>query len=360
MARLRVHRLAGVLVLFALVVAASLVLHRSPSSSPPFEPGCTLVVNVFSRPTTVAESLRHYAHTSSITHIVLLWAGPAEANETDLAVAAGTTRLSLVVPPSTSLNWRFYPWPEIRTECVISMDDDWRMPHDHLDRVSQVWHSGYRDRFVGLEHMGRNHVERSLTDDDDDDVSPRQPVYAPTFWSQYTAKPAVMPPSKFHSIVLPSGAALSRKFFEAYHAPQWAAARAVVDELTNCEDLLMNYVVANLSGPRLGGPALVRAWHKPFQVDGLWFRPKHLGTRSECLQRFARLTDTRLVYSDAYVPLDDAEVGVPPPEAYSYSTEIPFDLPCARKVFDDEGICELVDSDAGWRKLGQPWIDRGR
>ncbi|GAA5942325.1 hypothetical protein JCM3775_003223 [Rhodotorula graminis] len=355
MARVRVHRLAGVLLVLALVLAVSLALHRSSlsSSSPPLEPGCTLVVNVFSRPTTVAESVRHYAQTTSITAIVLLWAGPAQANETDLVAAAGGTRLSLVVPPSTSLNWRFYPWPEIRTDCVISMDDDWRMPHDHINRVSQVWHAGYRDRWVGFEHMGRNHVERDLADDG----SAPQPVYAPTFWSQYTAKPAVMPPSKFHSIMLPSGAALSRKFFDAYHAPQWAAARRVVDELTNCEDLLMNYVVANLTGPR-AGPAFVRAWHKPFQVDGLWFRPKHLGTRSECLQRFAGLTDTRLVYSDAYVPLDDAEVGVPPPDAYSYSTEIPFDLPCARPLFDREGICELVDSDAGWRMIGQPWIGR--
>ncbi|GAA5845267.1 hypothetical protein JCM9279_004825 [Rhodotorula babjevae] len=359
MARIRVHRLAGVLLAIALVVAVSLALHRSSSSSsPPLNPGCTLVVNVFSRPTTVPDSLRHYAQTSSITAIVLLWAGSAKADEAELRAAAGDTPLSLVFPPSTSLNWRFFPWPEIRTQCVISMDDDWRMPHDHLDRVSQVWHAGYRDRFVGFEHMGRNHVERSLAPDDSDDPSsPRQPVYAPTFWSQYTAKPKVMPPSKFHSIVLPSGAALSRRYFEAYHAPQWAAARAVVDDLTNCEDLLMNLVVANLTGPR-AGPAFVRAWHKPFQVDGLWFRPKHLGERSECLQRFARLTDTRLVYSDAYVPLDDAEVGVPPPEAFSYSTEIPYDLPCARELFDREGICELVDSDSGWREIGRPWIDR--
>jgi len=229
------------------------------------------------------------------------------------------------------------------------------MPHDHLDRISQVWHAGYRDRFVGFEHMGRNHVSRSLAPDDSS--SPLQPVYAPTFWSQYTAKPATMPPSKFHSIVLPSGAALSRRYFEAYHAPQWAALRAVVDSLTNCEDLLMNLVVANLTGPR-AGPAFVRAWAKPFQVDGLWFRPAHLGARSECLQRFAALTDTRLVYSDAYIPLDDAEVGVPPPDAFSYSPEIPLDLPCARGLFEREGICELVDSEAGRRAVGQPWIGR--
>ena len=134
MARVRVHRLAGVLLVLALVLATSLALHRSSSSSSssPLEPGCTLVVNVFSRPTTVAESVRHYAQTASITHIVLLWAGPAEANETELVAAAGATRLSLVVPPSTSLNWRFYPWPEIRTDCVISMDDG----ASHLSRPS--------------------------------------------------------------------------------------------------------------------------------------------------------------------------------------------------------------------------------
>lgn len=124
MARVRARRLAGVLLALALVVAASLALHRSSSSSsPPLDPGCTLVVNVFSRPTTVPDSLRHYDKTKSITAIVLLWAGPAQVDEAELKAAAGDTPLSLVFPPSTSLNWRFYPWPEIRTECVISMDD---------------------------------------------------------------------------------------------------------------------------------------------------------------------------------------------------------------------------------------------
>ncbi|GAA6057016.1 hypothetical protein JCM3770_000121 [Rhodotorula araucariae] len=345
MGRVRARRLLGVLAVLVLVLVTTSSLWRSPASLPP-ESGCTLVVNVFTRPSTVADSLRHYAQSASLARVVLLWAGPADANETELAEAAGTLPLSLVFPPSSSLNWRFYPWPEIRTECIISMDDE------HIDRVSQVWHAGYQDRWVGLEHMGRNHVLRDLPDG-----AQHQPVYAPTFWSQYAAQPAIMPPSKFHSIVLPSGAALSRRYFEAYHEPRWAAARAVVDEITNCEDLLMNYVVANLTGGAVG-PAFVRAWAKPFQVDGLWFRPKHLGTRSECLQRFAALTETQLVYSDAYIPLDADEAGTPPPDAFSYSTAIPVDFPCARSVFLRDGICELADDEEGWSALGQPWIDR--
>ncbi|GJN93294.1 hypothetical protein Rhopal_006341-T1 [Rhodotorula paludigena] len=257
--------------------------------------------------------------------------------------------LSVIVPPSSSLNWRFYPWSEIRTDCVISMDDDWRMPHDHLDRVSEVWHAGYQDSWVGFEHMGRNHVSRDVADG-----RTKQPVYAPTFWSQYAAKPKQMPPSKFHSIMLPSGAALSRRYFKAYHTAPWAAARAVVDELTNCEDLLMNYVVTNMTSGRIG-PAFVRAWAKPFQVDGLWFRPKHLGTRSECLQRFENLTGGRLVYSDTYIPLAG---DIPQHSTFSHSSTVPFDLPCDRPLYERDGICEIADHDAGWASIGEPWISR--
>lgn len=141
-------------------------------------------------------------------------------------------------------------------------------------------------------------------------------------------------------------------------SPALASARAVVDELTNCEDLLMNLVVANLTH---AGPVFVRAWHKPFQKDGLWFRPKHLSERSDCLQRFEELGITGLRYSEAYIALGDAagveeqDEGIPPLTAWTFSEEIPVELPCTRTVFDEQGICELADSPAGLARIGQDW-----
>jgi hypothetical protein len=210
-----------------------------------------------------------------------------------------------------------------------------------------------------MEHMGRNHVylpPYTAARENDDELLP---VYAPTFWSQYAAHPQVMPDSAFHSIVLPSGSALSLAYMRHYtRSAGLAPARAVVDELTNCEDLLMNLVVAATTG---AGPVFIRAWHKPFIKDGLWFRPKHLKERSECLQRFEDLGISGLRYSDAYIPLptmitSDDSLEIPPVKQWTFSEDLPLALPCNRKLYDVEGICELVDSPRGLSALGELFV----
>lgn len=242
------------------------------------------------------------------------------------------------------------------------------MPLEHIARVVQVWHTpGYSNLWIGMEHMGRNHVylpqhlstgstrharERDTRDEQE------LAIYAPTFWSQYAAHPKVMPDSAFHSIVLPSGSALSLTYMRHYtQSRALAPARAVVDELTNCEDLLMNLIVAATTG---AGPVFVRAWHKPFIKDGLWFRPKHLKQRSDCLRRFEKLGIAGLRYSNAYVQLGTKPIGddaddhmIRPVEEWTFSEDLPIAYPCNKLLYQDEGICELVDSPHGQSHLGE-------
>lgn len=86
---------------------------------------CTLLLNVFSRPATVRDTLAHYARSSSLDHIVVIWASPIPLDSQKRLVPdfAGAIPVSFVFPPNSSLNYRFYPWPEIRNECVMHMDD---------------------------------------------------------------------------------------------------------------------------------------------------------------------------------------------------------------------------------------------
>ena len=219
------------------------------------------------------------------------------------------------------------------------------MPLDQIERAIEVWHAGYQSWWVGFEHLGRNHVMRPLELGHDP-----QPVYAPTFYSQYAAKPATIPPAPFHSIVLPSGSVLHKDFLHAYHSPHLAQARALVQDITNCEDLLMNFVVANGTGH---GPALIRAWDKPFQIDGLWHRPAHLGERSTCLQQFAQIFGMPLRYSSSYHGLAG---NITTPQDFVTSSQIPIAYPCSCKVFEQDHICELADHTRGAVSKGQNWI----
>ncbi len=48
-----------------------------------------------------------------------------------------------------------------------------------------------------------------------------------------------------YNIILAGGTFVDKAYYQDYWAPQNAQARTLVDELTNCEDLLLNFVVAN-------------------------------------------------------------------------------------------------------------------
>lgn len=129
----RLRRVARLIFGFTCVCAVIYYLSTSHNHGdsatrrhPPARPGtCTLLINVFSRPETVRDTLQHYAGSSVIDHIVVIWASPVPTGDLAELLPAedGRPPISFVYPPSSSLNYRFYPWPEIQNDCVMHMDD---------------------------------------------------------------------------------------------------------------------------------------------------------------------------------------------------------------------------------------------
>lgn len=247
------------------------------------------------------------------------------------------------------------------------------MPLSHIERAVQIWHEpGYDDLFVGYEHLGRNHA--ILNQDEGGHVA----LYAPTFFTQYALGPASRPDlirSPFHSILLPSGAVVNRRFLDEYSSARLAAARTFVSERRNCEDILLAFVVANATNT---GPAIIRAWHRPDvgltkprrsvaveqrhaqpsaneASSGLWHRTGHLGERSECLERFRRdfLDDVPLRYSTSYF---DLEGPLMPRTRFHSQREMPIRFPCRVSTYERQGVCELVDNNAGRAEIGASFI----
>jgi hypothetical protein len=65
------------------------------------------------------------------------------------------------------------------------------------------------------------------------------------------------------SMVLPSGFVYDRALLQKYAALQPLGVLAYVDETTNCDDLLFNFLAANSSGC---GPVVVNLFAKALQM----------------------------------------------------------------------------------------------
>jgi glucuronyl/N-acetylglucosaminyl transferase EXT2 len=170
------------------------------------------------------------------------------------------------------LSNRFFPYDEITTECILSMDDDIIMlTADELEFGYQVWRE-FPDRIVGF--PSRTHVWNNATG-------------RWKYESEWTSE---------ISMVL-TGAAFYHKYYNyLYTAAPTVAAREIrewVDDNMNCEDIAMNFLVANETGK---APVKV-APRKKFRCSTpLCANPEnalsgmlasHMIERSDCINMFA-------------------------------------------------------------------------
>ncbi|KAI8613692.1 exostosin [Chytriomyces sp. MP71] len=176
--------------------------------------------------------------------------------------------VSILQQSHNSLNNRFQPFPEIRTHCVISLDDDYIIPAASQQQLVDTFYEGNTDRIIGYGSLARTH--KAVGD---------------KMW-EYSAdigKHGV-------SIALPSGSVFHRKYLEMYTHALPPLAREMVDNILNGEDILLNMVIANATGKP---PLIVHAGMGPDGAGagkpGLWLRPGHKEARSWVMTAFVHL-----------------------------------------------------------------------
>lgn len=217
-----------------------------------------------------------YFSSPSVAAVVLLWCNPSTSTQT---LSHLTQNLSAVVlrAPSASLNHRFYPLGIIKTRAVLICDDDIEPDPNSVSTAFRTWRSD-PDRVVGF--FARSHAY---------DVSSRSWIYT-------------MEKEKF-SIILTKFMIVNVKFLEIYSCDErYGEARRIVDDMNNCEDILMNFVVAEeiqkgpvMVGAKGGG---VRDFGDA-RNDGVSERVREVGLssrkgehrkrRGDCIQRFHRV-----------------------------------------------------------------------
>ncbi|KAL9875690.1 exostosin glycosyltransferase 1 ttv isoform 4-T6 [Glossina fuscipes fuscipes] len=161
-----------------------------------------------------------------------------------------------------SISQRFFPFKEIETDAVLSLDEDAILNTDEVDFAFTVWRD-FPDRIVG--YPARAH----FWDD------------SKNAWG-YTSKW-----TNYYSIVL-TGAAFYHRYYN-YLYTNWISLLLLktVQQSSNCEDILMNFLVSHVTRK---APIKVtqRKGYKDRETSrSPWNDPDHFIQRQSCLNTFA-------------------------------------------------------------------------
>lgn len=184
----------------------------------------TILVNGFieARLPLLQSTLKTYSSSPAVHSILLLWSNTSTPD----SLLQSTTFESLGSPiyilrqSSTSLNDRFLPRKLIETKAVMICDDDITVEVRNLEFALEVWRENM-ERIVGF--FPRAHSF----------------AMAEKSWV-YTKHPGR------YSILLTKSMVLATEYLWRYTCEMPEGVRAYVDKGMNCEDIAMNFLVANV------------------------------------------------------------------------------------------------------------------
>ncbi|KAM9309899.1 exostosin-1b-like [Pholidichthys leucotaenia] len=172
---------------------------------------------------------------------------------------------------------RFLPYNTIPTDAVLSLDEDTVLSTTEVDFAFTVWQS-FPDRIVG--YPARSHFW---------DGNKEQWGYTSKWTNDY-------------SMVL-TGAAIYHKYYHYLYTTYLPASlKNMVDQMSNCEDILMNFLVSSVS--KL--PPIKVTQKKQYKETMMgqssrasrWADPDHFAQRQTCMNKFANWFGTMpLVHS---------------------------------------------------------------
>jgi hypothetical protein len=187
-------------------------------------------------------------HALRAGEILIVWnQGAPPQPSRDFPAAAVPVRVR--VEPRNSMNNRFRPDPGIKRRAVLSLDDDILVPCADVEAAFATWRR-HPARLVGFYPR--------LAEPD----APGGPL-------RYHGEPAAAARGRYNLVLAGAAFMDADAFFPAYWAPALAPARALVDELRNCDDLLMNFVAGNASRAAGGGGVRYVRPSRRVDVSGL-------------------------------------------------------------------------------------------
>uniref|UniRef100_A0A182W3Y6 Exostosin-2 n=1 Tax=Anopheles minimus TaxID=112268 RepID=A0A182W3Y6_9DIPT len=232
--------------------------------------GFTAVILTYDRLESLYILIQKLATVPSLQKMLVVWNNQRKAPPHPSLFPKIGKPLKIIQTAANRLSNRFYPYEEIETEAILTIDDDIVMlTADELDFGYEVWRE-YPDRIVGF--PSRTHVW--------DNATGRW-----RYESEWTNQ---------ISMVL-TGAAFHHKYWSyLYTHAMPGNIKEWVDEHMNCEDIAMNFLVSNITNK----PPIKVAPRKKFKCpectnnEMLSADLNHMTERSACINRFAEIYGT--------------------------------------------------------------------
>lgn len=224
----------------------------------------TIVLLTYERNQILMRTLERLKGLSYLNKILIVWNGINHPPKTDSIWPDVGVPIELIKVQQNSLNNRFLPYDTIKTDAILSLDDDSPLRPDEIVFGFRVWRES-RDRIVGF--PGRFHAWDNTQ----------------AAWLYNSNHSCEL------SMVLTGGAFFHRyySYVYTYNMPQ--AIRSIVDKFMNCEDIAMNFLVAHLT--RKPPIKVTSRWtfHCPGCPSSLSEDDSHFRERHECLNTFASI-----------------------------------------------------------------------
>lgn len=225
----------------------------------------TVLMRTYDRRNSIQQAVQHYVCMPSVDRLVLLW---SNQNRTlPSAHFFGTKcpeKFVVKAMPSADLTLRFYPFEEIRTDGVFSVDDDILMSEKDLEYAFGVW-KRYSWGLVGPYQRAHSDNSPSMT--------------------YVSGKNA-------YSLILTGAVFLHREYLRMFQDKCVAKIREDIDRNNNCEDIFMNFLVKDhcrCSGIFYPKHGRIAAPKNLITKNALSSRPNHYRHRSKCLQKYSAL-----------------------------------------------------------------------
>ena len=128
---------------------------------PPASDGFTAVILTYDRLASLYQVVKSVSETPSLAKILIIWNNQEKDPPPITDFPAINKPIKIIKTKANLLTNRFFPFNEIDTEAVLSMDDDIVMlTNDELEFAFQVWRE-FPDRLVGF--PSRTHVWNNQT-----------------------------------------------------------------------------------------------------------------------------------------------------------------------------------------------------
>ncbi|XP_014260737.1 exostosin-2 [Cimex lectularius] len=229
--------------------------------------GFTAVVLTYDRVDSLFGLIQKLVKVNSLSKVLVIWNNQRKSPPHFSLWPKVSKPLKVIQTKANKLSNRFYPYEEIETEAILTIDDDIVMlTADELEFGYEVWRE-FPDRIVGF--PSRVHVWDNVTN---------RWKYESEWTNQI-------------SMVL-TGAAFHHKYWSyMYTTSMPGNIKEWVDEHMNCEDIAMNFLVANVTNKAPIKVTPRKKFKCPECVNNEMLSAdlNHMIERSNCIDRFATI-----------------------------------------------------------------------